>query len=186
MARGCLCRSDALTKVYYVLNSVPGADITNEDRYAECMVSQWQDSCLLPLYACMCNLPCTVLMRARVPCVCSNRSVFVLNLIHILSLFTFAILVGILTVSDTHTHTHTHKMQGDMHTDKHSTSTTSLSRQSEEYVCVCLCLSICPQDEVARGVEAVRTGNHAVPEKRHTVVIGWDPAKTPLLLKQVP
>jgi hypothetical protein len=48
-----------------------------------------------------------------------------------------------------------------------------------------LCGDCVSQDEVARGVEAVRTGNHAVPEKRHTVIIGWDDAKTPLLLKQV-
>eukprot|EP00798_Chlamydomonas_sp_ICE-L_P010829 gene10829-16915_t len=65
---------------------------------------------------------------------------FVLNCIHIFSLFTFAILVGILT------------------------------------------------DDIGSAVEEVQSGNFAVPEQNHTVLIGWNKQTIPVLqqiMKQI-
>lgn len=61
------------------------------------------------------------------------RGTLVLNLIHILSLFTFAILVGILT------------------------------------------------DDISEAVEKVTTGNFPVPERDHTVLMGWNTQTIPIL-----
>jgi hypothetical protein len=61
----------------------------------------------------------------------------VLVLLHLTSMFTFAILIGILS------------------------------------------------DEISSAVESLRVGNFRVPEENHTVVLGWDRTRTPLLIQQV-
>ncbi len=129
---------ESLLKVYYLLMAVPGIDVSAEARrVAPHGRAPQQEGATHTACAAVTRAPPAVRLCLPPPPSCSKRAVFVLNLVHLASLFTFATLVGVVS------------------------------------------------EEISTAVEQVRAGNHKVPESGHTVLLGWDDRRTPLLLQQV-